>query len=164
MLRMDPADVCSFFACDADGHLTWKVRTGRRAKVGDAAGCLRPDGYLAVRCLGWLYLAHHLVWAITYRVWPTGDIDHIDGVRHNNSPQNLRDVTHSVNMQNRKGANSNSATGVLGVQHARPNGRGPVAVLKVNGKSRHLGTFDTIEAASAARLAASRRLMPGFTL
>ena len=44
--------------------------------------------------------AHRVVYAMAHGTWPTYEIDHIDGSRINNSPSNLRDVTHRVNMNN----------------------------------------------------------------
>lgn len=51
------------------------------------------------------------------------DVDHINGDRLDNRRTNLRIVSHRHNMENRKGANSNSTTGVRGVYVHRVTGR-----------------------------------------
>lgn len=46
-------------------------------------------------------LIHRLIWFIVYGEWPKQQIDHIDGNPSNNSILNLRDVSHTDNMNNR---------------------------------------------------------------
>lgn len=45
-------------------------------------------------------MAHRLAWLYVHGEWPQREIDHKDNVRHHNWIGNLRDVSHSVNMQN----------------------------------------------------------------
>jgi hypothetical protein len=96
-----------------------------------------------------------------YGVWPTGEIDHLDGDPSNNRIENLRDSTHLVNMQNRRRANIGSKTGVLGV---KPHGKRFRATIETDRRGRHLGVFDTVEAAHAAYVAAKRIIHIGGTL
>ncbi|HAM3550447.1 TPA: HNH endonuclease [Escherichia coli] len=55
-------------------------------------------------------LAHRVVFFLHNSYWPGGPIDHIDGCRNNNAPDNLREVTHAVNNANVR-AKGYSATG-----------------------------------------------------
>jgi hypothetical protein len=80
----------------------WRMSAARSVKVGDKAGSLHKDGYLQIGIDGKYFMAHRLVWFVTYGKFPDGVIDHIDGDPANNQIHNLRDVTHKVNHQNRK--------------------------------------------------------------
>jgi HNH endonuclease/AP2 domain len=143
------------------GAFTWRLRPNRRIKVGDVAGSRDSGGYIAIRVLGRLNQAHRLAWLYTYGVWPDGHIDHIDGIRTNNSIANLRDVTHRINLQNQRQASSNNTHGFLGVSR---NGNRWKAQIMVNGKNIHIGSHDSPELAHAAYIAAKRALHSGCTI
>jgi hypothetical protein len=72
----------------------------QKVKAGSKAGCLRRDGYTVISVNGDSFLAHRLIWFITYGEFPDNFIDHVDGGRSNNRIENLRDVTRTVNNQN----------------------------------------------------------------
>jgi hypothetical protein len=91
--------------------------------------------------------------------WPSGDIDHINGERGDNRWRNLRDVTRSINGQNRHRAPSNNRLGILGV---RARGRRFTAQITVGGRALHIGTFGTAKEAAAAHAAAKRQMHPGW--
>lgn len=80
-------------------------------------------------------------------------VDHIDHDTLNNIRANLRVVTHSQNLRNLLGATSKSRTGILGVGWHKQIGKWR-AYIGDNAKYVHLGLFDTIEEATAARKAA----------
>lgn len=81
-------------------------------------------------------------------------VDHINGDPLDNRRSNLRFVTPSQNLQN--SAKCRSAAGYRNVVHYRSQGK-YAARLMVEGKSTHIGLFDTAEEASeAARLARMR--------
>jgi hypothetical protein len=144
------------------GIFTWIVSTSVRVQVGDIAGCKNNEGYLQIKIDKRNHRAHRLAWLHTFGSWPTGQIDHINGQRSDNRIANLRSVTHSVNQQNRKFAQrSNKSTGLMGVSRY---GNGFRARIKLDGKSRNIGTFDTPELANAAYLSAKRDIHPGCTL
>lgn len=65
------------------------------------------------------------------------------------NPAHLRLVNHKENAENRKGPARNSASGARGVYRNRDSNRW-LAKVKHNGRSVHVGMFDTIEEASAA--------------
>ena len=86
------------------------------------------------------------------------DVDHINGDTLDNRRENLRVVTHAENMQNRRGANLHSVTGVRGVQPG-PRG-GYLARVVRDGKTFRFGVFGTVEDADAAARAARQELHP----
>lgn len=140
------------------GVFTRRVRTSNFIRVGDVAGTRMPWGHLKLSVSGMEFLAHRL--AILYMTgrMPTKAVDHIDGDPANNRFANLREVTDSVNMQNRKGAQKNNKTGLLGVQS---NHKRFMARIKVDDKHIYLGTFDTPEEAHAAYMQAKRKMHEG---
>ncbi|WP_258129197.1 HNH endonuclease [Achromobacter anxifer] len=143
------------------GLLYWrKTRTGT-ALAGTLAGSPHPDGYVQIKIKDKPYLAHRLAWLITTGKWPTELIDHRDGDRTNNRLINLRDVSPSVNQENRRSAPVNNKTGFLGVSRK---GKRWEAKIRANGKKISLGRFDTPEAAHAAYVSAKRVLHRGCTI
>jgi hypothetical protein len=154
---------CSGPACDTTREpVTLHGLTGGRGwRAGDVAGTVNNNGYRLIRVGDGRYRAHRLAWLYTHGAWPTGEIDHINGIRDDNRLANLRDVTVSVNQQNRKRAASNGSTGLLGVSTAKARYR---AAIALNGRTTYLGSFDTAEEAHAAYVTAKRELHEGCTL
>jgi HNH endonuclease len=147
-----------------DGRLFWKVDVGRwgRIKAGTFTGSMRRDGYLEVGLQKTVYLAHHLVFVIEYGRWPERMMDHINGIRNDNRPCNLREISESGNSENKHGPQKNNELGVLGV-HKLHYGKYR-ARIQVNGKPSHIGVFDTAEEAHAAYIGAKRALHQHNTL
>lgn len=144
------------------GVFTWLKRRGSRAG-GSIAGSPHEDGYIQIGVLGRLYGAHRLAWVYMHGLFPTGDVDHIDGVRSNNKIKNLRDVSRSVNLQNQRKPRSDNTSGFLGITlNVRTNTW--CARIQSNGKQRNLGYFKTQEEAHNAYLAAKRLHHLGCTI
>ena len=120
-----------------------KVRTSNRIKVGEQAGSFDKDGYLCIRVHGKTYKAHRLAWLYVHGAMPIGEIDHINGDKADNRIENLRDVTKSVNQQNRRS--------VRGYSRDRNRWK---AQIRFGGKRRHLGCYETEQEAHEAYLAA----------
>lgn len=137
------------------GVFTSKVsRPG--VKKGALLGTVRKsNGYLQICIDRKLYYAHRLAMIILGHEISGAQIDHIDGDKLNNSEKNLRVCRNFENVQNIKKHYKNSSTGVLGVSRANQK-VGYTAQISCNNKVIHLGTFKTIDEASAAYLSAKR--------
>lgn len=129
----------------------------RGAPVGTNAGCVhRQTGYVVISFMNKKMKAHRLAWAFMYGEWPPQFLDHINGDRTDNRISNLRLADDYVNAQNQRVAQrSNKSTGLLGASFHKHTGR-YVAVIRIGGKSKHLGLFDTAQAAHEAYIAAKR--------
>jgi len=134
------------------GLFTRRLRYGGFPS-GSLVGTQRRDGYLHMVVLGKQYLAHRLAWLYSYGKWPAMYVDHINGIKSDNRLANLRDVSHSENLQNLRQANFDNRAGLLGVVTTR---RGICAQIVVNGKSMFLGYFATPELAHEAYIEAKR--------
>ena len=134
------------FEC-RDGGLYRVVSMGSRAPAGARAGSLMQNGYENVGVDGQKFLVHRIVWAITHGSWPPMLIDHINSVKTDNRPENLRSASDSQNSAYSK-VSKNNRLGMKGVKRVR-SGR-YVAQMGVGGKVLHLGTFDSAEEAQEA--------------
>lgn len=144
------------------GHFVWLKNHTRYKVVGKVAeGTV--NGYRSICIDGRRYYAHRLAWFYMTEEWPSDSIDHIDGDKLNNTWVNLRDVAHSVNMENQRSARSdNKTTGVLGA-YMHKNGRF-YSAISVAGKTKRLGYFDTVDEAHSAYVDAKRKYHKGCTL
>jgi len=105
-------------------------------------------GYLA-GCIRYKkYLAHRVGWAIYHGQWPAEQIDHINGDKKDNRIANLREATRSENAHNVKRTCRN-ISGFKGVSFDT-NRQKWISSILCDGKQRHVGRFDTAEAAYAA--------------
>jgi hypothetical protein len=141
------------------GVFTSRIETighGGKIHVGDPVGTLK-DGYVQLNHHGRTYLAHVLAWT-----WQKGepppkgyDVDHENRIRNDNKFTNLRLLTRGQNRVN-SAPQGNSTTGVRGVFRSS-HGNAWIARINYKGKLTHLGTFQTIEEAIAARKAAEAK-------
>jgi hypothetical protein len=145
------------------GVFTWKTSKGFRVK-GNKAGTTCRRGYISIGIGGKIYKAHRLAWFFVHGVWPSGQIDHIDRDKSNNRIANLRDVEQSVNQENRGGPRTDNKLGTLGVSTWHDGRPGFRAQIKVRGKVRYIGTFDTSEEAHAAYIEAKKNMHAGAVL
>ena len=149
-------------AYDADtGIFTRLERSAAKVRIGDIAGGIDPQGYTLIRVDLKRYRAHRLAWLYMTEVWPDGQIDHINGIRSDNTWGNLRDVTNTINCQNKHQARSDNKSGFLGVSRDKKAWR---AVITINGARKYLGRHETPEIAYAAYLKAKRRYHEGCTI
>jgi hypothetical protein len=81
--------------------------------------------------------------------------DHVNGNTLDNRRENLRVVTPTENQLNRRGARSDSRSGVRGVCWHGQTGRWTATY-----RGRYLGIFPTIEEAAATYAEASKTLKP----
>lgn len=98
------------------GIFTRRVTTGGRygGKAGAVAGTLK-DGYVQISLHSVQYRAHRLAWLYMTGAWPQFEVDHRNTVRADNTWDNLREAPGSLNAENKRKAQSNSKTGILGV-------------------------------------------------
>lgn len=144
------------------GNFTWLCSRGTRIK-GEIAGSRNPEGYIQIRADRGTYRAHRLAWLITHGVWPTNEIDHINGDRSDNRLENLRDVSRTTNSQNMRVAGSCSISGIMGAHWDETSNKFR-ARIRVAGKMIYLGRYTTPEEAHQAYVTAKRKLHEGNTL
>lgn len=111
-----PAWESYFYLDEVLGVLRWKCSTGPRANVGDIAGSIGDHGYINLRVNNEHYYAHNIIFEMYYhrRIKPGYEIDHINGIRWDNRPENLREVTKSRNQRN-KCLRRDNTSGISGV-------------------------------------------------
>lgn len=132
------------------GIFTWKIRPAQRTFAGDRAGALSGKGYRQVRYKRKFYRCNRLAWFYMTGGWPKAQIDHKNGDRADDSWNNLREATNGQNQWNTP-AKINNKTGLKGARWNRRLQRF-TADIRVNGKTRHIGVFDTAEDAHQAYL------------
>jgi hypothetical protein len=144
------------------GVFTWRVTRKGHRKAGDAAGYLRKDRYVIIGLDNATFLGHRLAWLHVYGEWPREHLDHIDGNPTNNRIENLRDVSPTVNGQNRKRVHRNTVTGFLGVDQVTDGLWG--VRIKVDGRIVKLSGIRSEKLAQECSVALRRILQPGCTL
>jgi len=137
-----------------------KLKTGPNSYPGEEITCLNDEGYIIVTMMGARLRAHRLAWVWMTGNWPKEDIDHINGNRADNRFINLRGATRSQNLQN-SGMRSYNKTGYKGVHFCNQRQK-YVAQIRINKKATCLGRFETLEEASAVRIAAEKRFYGEF--
>jgi hypothetical protein len=91
---------------------------------------------------------------------PGVSVDHRDGNGLNNQRENLREASRSENLGNRQ-RNRNNQTGLKGIYLDKKSGLYR-AEIQVRGERKHLGRFDSPEAAHRAYCLAARELFGKF--
>ena len=136
------------------GTLTRRFNTTGGGKAGTLAQHLNSK-YLKITFFRKSESIHRLIWLLAYGRWPTNDIDHINRIKTDNRIVNLREVTHAQNSQNRL-KNVNNTSGYSGVCWQKSRNKWHVKI-GVQGKRIHVGRFDNLEDAVAARKAAEQK-------
>lgn len=107
------------------------------------------EGYKKGSAFGASLLAHRVAWAIHTGAWPTGEIDHINGIRTDNRISNMRDVGRTANGKNIRRSARNTS-GRIGVSYNKLQRRW-VAYIKADGVFRFLGAHKSFDDAVKAR-------------
>jgi hypothetical protein len=129
--------------------------------AGSMAGGKTKLGYILVRLDNCQIYAHRLAWFYVYGEWPPEQVDHINGVRDDNSLGNLRLASQSQNTCNGVLRRTNTS-GYRGVSWVKEKKKW-VAGLTKNGKQYKLGYFDDPKEAHMAYLDAARKLHGQFS-
>lgn len=156
------------FSMNDDGALFWKNRPVSHFKQSEkrsaehicanwnsryagkqAIDCVTPFGHRTGRINDRLVYAHRVVWAMRKGAWPANEIDHINGDPSDNNINNLRDVPHKENLRNQS-TGKNNTSGANGVRFYKPRSKW-TATICVDGKSCHIGYFDSFDDAVIAR-------------
>jgi hypothetical protein len=124
-----------------------KAHPCSRCKIGDEAGYLHPEGYRKVFVDGKRYLVHRVVWFLIHGQDP-GDmqIDHVNMIKDDNRPSNLRLCTGAQNCLN-VGPKSTNTSGIKGVCFSPKGRKKPWRALY---RRKSLGYFATKEEAANA--------------
>lgn len=129
-------------------HFRCRLRPG-------PAGCVFKDGYRHIQAVGIRRTASHLAWLYMYGEFPSGFLDHINGIRDDNRIANLRIATPLENSQNQRIPKHNTS-GVVGVRWNEKVNKWS-AQISVKSKNIFLGYFLIKEEAISARIKAKEK-------
>jgi hypothetical protein len=105
-------------------------------------GCINPEGYRVFQYDGSQYKEHRVIFEITNGYCPP-ILDHINGIKDDNRPENLRGASPNQNQYNR--------TNIKGYRKSRNK---YYARISFEGKRIELGAFDSEQDAHSAYLKA----------
>lgn len=127
-------------------------------RVGKPCGSLnKANGYVTMHVGGRPQYAHRLAWICQHGPIPAGMyVDHANGNRADNRLANLRLASHRENLRNCKVRKDNSS-GIKGVSFDAARGQWAVKVAR-----RHVGRFETLLDAAAARKSAALKTYGEF--
>lgn len=130
-----------------DGHLWWIKKTSKYSPVciGKQFGSLSPKGYI-VGDITQRFSEHRLVWLYHHGKFPDNQLDHINGIRHDNRIENLREVTNQQNQFNQR-VRSGTSSRYKGVGWCKNHGKWK-AYYRFNGRNKHLGYFENEQIAA----------------
>ncbi len=152
MIQKKLAEIAYF---DIESGRFIRHTSGRGLAKCGPMGTILPTGYIQIQLFEYKFVQSHLVCLWFTGKFPTSkeEIDHINGNRLDDRPENLRIVSHTLNARNHKKHKDNTS-GYTGVYYNKMSITNPyMASVKVNGKNKHLGVFSTAEEAYAARQA-----------
>ena len=148
-----------FIRFDPDtGDFYWRINKTSKARAGKKAGS-RNERYYNIELDGRRYSAGRVAWLLTHGEWPVHQIDHLNRRRYDNALRNLRDVPPHLNARNKNLTVANTS-GVNGAckRVRKDRERYQVRIGVGPRQTVHLGIFDTLPEARAARIAAERLL------
>lgn len=141
-------------------NLCYIPETGEFFRNEERADHARKDGYCRVYFEGKRELAHRVAWFFVNDKWPDNVIDHIDGNPSNNKIDNLRQATHSQNMQN--SVHPVGSSGVKGVHWHALTGKWAVKIFYRN-RCHYFGTYKDLELAELVANEAREKLHKDFS-
>lgn len=148
LLRLDPAT----------GLLHWLSNRPNGTKAGGVAGSQKSVRYVRMEVDGVRLSAHRVAWALHTGAWPPDDmqIDHINGVKSDNRPCNLRLASNSQNQMNIPSFQK-PLSGLKGVYLDKKTGKWR-AMIMVSKKTKSLGYFSSKQDAHIAYCEAAKNL------
>lgn len=123
------------------------------------AGTLGDSGRWEVLVLGRIIRRHRLVYLYVHGSMPE-QINHINGDLTDDRPENLRPVTISQRQMSKRGKLGRDLP--KGISQQNAGCKLFYARIKLDGKQRYLGSFETVEEAAAAYDAAAKNLFGEF--
>lgn len=145
---------------DPETGIWTRLQSCGRAHKGDRADKQAGHKYRRISFARKRYYSHILAWFYTTGAWPVADIDHKNTDAQNNKWENLREATRVQNAGNKKkqlGKTSN-LKGVFWQSNANK----WRAQIRRNGKSSHIGYFDSPEQAHEAYKIAAQEVFGEF--
>jgi len=140
--------VKELFEYKEDGHFYWKIPIGKKIKIGQIAGTTHSKGYRQIKINRKVYFEHRIIWLYHNGMFPTNQIDHINGFKGDNRIDNLREATNGQNKANtpKKIGLSSKFKGVFWHKSAKKWN----SSIRINRKTKHLGSFHEESAAAQA--------------
>lgn len=130
-----------------------RYTSGRGLAKSGPMGTILTTGYVQIQLFTYKFVQSHLVCLWFTGKFPTTEeeIDHINGDRLDDRPENLRVVSATLNARNHKKHKDNT-TGYTGVYYNKAAISNPyMAGIRVNSKNIHLGVYPTAYKAYSAR-------------
>lgn len=125
-----------------EGKLYYRTSVNSRGQKGRPAGTVNALGYTQIRIHGRSYLAHRLIFYMTFGRWP-GMLDHVNGNRSDNRASNIRECSPTENLYNSRRPTSNTS-GYKGIRLEK----GKYAIrMYVNGRPKRFGRTETLQEA-----------------
>jgi len=140
------------------GELRWKeLVKNNRVKPGDIAGSRsKSRGHVDVMIHGKHIAAHRIAWFLYNGYWPMEEIDHINGIRHDNRIANLRLASRRENAMNKRWHREEGK--LVGACFDPKSGKYQSRISK-NGKNTILGMYPTAQEAHERYLEEAETLM-----
>jgi hypothetical protein len=131
------------------GVFTNIVDRNSKALKGEECTCINQVGYVVISINYKRYTAHRLAWLYMEGYFPEHEVDHKNGVTHDNRWKNLKEVSHRCNLQNQK-IRSNNSSGFKGVTYVKRNSNWSSRIT-INQKTINIGVYPTAIEAAIAR-------------
>lgn len=133
-----------YFALDPSSPTYLKLvkRSGARGKVGPVVGYTNSYGYIKTKLHGKHLSVHRVVFLLAYG-YMSAEVDHINRIKTDNRPDNLRAATRSANCHNKA---------YTGFDFDKKSQKFRVRVQLTTSKRVNVGWYDTALEARAAYL------------